>query len=182
VEGSMLSGLPELPPSTAPSVPALFEGQAGLEKIPDKLPANPSELMKMKDARKTESQPTGPVGPISAAPTTRQLSDLPLIGTPVPVVQALASGPGKELGSYQIPEMPGATTSVPATAPVPAPPTALPKVSSISEPPANYDSPQWTHPERLQRSRWRESLGEPTTTTHAASPSDSSGQLGAKAN
>src|SRR4029077_5751877 len=41
VEGGTLMGLPELPPSSAPSVPALFEGQASLDKVPEHLPAVP---------------------------------------------------------------------------------------------------------------------------------------------
>jgi len=98
---------------------------------------------------------------------------MPIIGTPVPVVQAVATGEGQELGAYQIPDM-----SCPAAS-APAPPPT--KVTSIPEPPANYDSPQWSHPERLQRSRWRESLGEPTTIPRIP-PGESSGSLGTKAN
>ena len=41
-----MTGLPELPATTAPSVPALFEGQTGLEKIPENLPSNPGDLPK----------------------------------------------------------------------------------------------------------------------------------------
>ena len=41
VEGGTLMGLPELPPSSAPSIPALFEGQATLDKIPEQLPPVP---------------------------------------------------------------------------------------------------------------------------------------------
>jgi outer membrane protein TolC len=200
MEGGTMSGLPELPPpSTAPSLPALFEGQAALEKIPEKLPANPGEvgLMKTKDTPKPGSQPTAPIGPISAAPTTRPALEMPIIGTPVPVVQALPMDKGKELGAYQIPEMPGATAtasapvSMPtatalapapaATVSAPAPMLAPTRVSSIPDAPASYDSPQWTHPERLQRTRWRESLGEPTTILGVPG-TESSGNFGAKAN
>jgi outer membrane protein TolC len=163
VEGGTMSGLPELPSSDAPSVPALFEGQTKLGEIPDRLPSGQGEAIKGKaDSAKPEAPASGPV---SAIPILPPAADKPIIGTPVPEGKKSASAPANEPGAYQIPDMPA---SAAAKAPESATPT--PTTSNSPEASPTFDQHQWNHPEKLQRARWRDSIGEPET-THTGSSS-----------
>jgi outer membrane protein TolC len=172
VEGGTLPGLPEMPQSTAPSIPALFEGQAGLEKPPDQLPPAPApgqgpseatEAGPRSESRRPESAPSG----LTAAPGTNatrlaNTDGQPIIGTPTPAAQAQKGEEKKEPGAYQIPEMAAATMPVPTPQLPPAPSTALTSstVSNSTESAATEEPMKWNHPERLQRTHWRESLGD----------------------
>jgi hypothetical protein len=163
--------LPDLPQSTAPSIPALFEGQVGLEKVPDQLPtvpgaseeqgtgggvknpaqqeapANPSEL--------PESGSLGLKGPTPSA--IQETGDKAIIGKPI---GAAAVAPKieekKEPGAYQVPDM----TAAPAAAPTAKPNSTDIAATTAPRSETSEEPPQWNHPERLQRTRWRESLGD----------------------
>lgn len=168
-EGGTLMGLPDLPASNAASVPALFEGQVPLGKIPEKLPSNPGQIMNTKtEDAKPEPLPSGP---ISAAPISPLSGYKPTLGTPIAVVEAAAPDQAKGLGAYQTPAMPSQTESIAAQPRAPAPAN----VSNVPEPPPSLNSPQWAHGERLQRTRWRESLGEEPATSHSVSAAEASG-------
>ena len=90
VEGGTLLGLPELPQSTAPSIPALFEGQAGLEKPPEQLPAVPgagagqtpmqaNETAPRSESRRPESVPSRLTEPV------QETDAKPIIGMPTAI-------------------------------------------------------------------------------------------------
>ncbi len=143
-------------------MPALFEGQTGLEKIPENLPSNPvdlpnptSDVTKPEDISKSNLDMTKPeapaVGPVSSA-VPPSADNNPIIGAPTAVNQTPRPELAKEMGAYQIPAMPGPAPSDSAM--------TVTKASQVPEPPPAFDSAKWSHPDRLQRTRWRESLGE----------------------
>jgi outer membrane protein TolC len=163
-EGGTLLGLPELPKSTAPSIPALFEGQAGLEKPPGQLPSVPGpaagqgpsqaiETAPQSESRRPELTPSGLMPPV------RETDAKPIIGMPTPAMQGPKSEEKNEPGAYQIPEMAAATAPVLTPKPTLAPPV-LTASSNAPEPVITEEPTKWSHPERLQRTRWRESLGD----------------------
>jgi outer membrane protein TolC len=172
VEGGTITGLPELPPSEAPSLPALFEGQAGLEKMPERLPSNPADLPKPTtdvtkpaddskpnmDLTKPETSAAGPVS--SLIPPSADNNRI--IGAPTAANQASPTGSVKEPGAYQIPAMPVASATGEGAMKAADTPVAVTTTSTSpdSSPVSPSKPTQWNHPERLQRSRWRESLGE----------------------
>jgi outer membrane protein TolC len=172
VEGGALLGLPELPKSSAASIPALFEGQAGLGKVPDQLPAvtgkaeEPSAGGGAKEPAEQDAPANPPGSPESSVPGFKGLTpsaqgtiDKPISGAPSPAALTPKAEEKKEPGAYQVPEMAAATSAAPNSKPNSSPPAiSTPPESITSEEPA-----QWNHPERLQRSRWRESLGGSTT-------------------
>jgi hypothetical protein len=71
----------------------------------------------------------------------------------------------KGLGAYQIPTVAEAATSVSTSAPkaeaTTFAPSPMPKAATPASASAVPEEPvQWNHPERFQRARWRESLGD----------------------
>jgi outer membrane protein TolC len=171
LEGGTMTGLPELPATTAPSVPALFEGQTGLEKIPENLPLKPGDLpkptadvTKPDDISKSNLDMTKPetpaAGPVSFAPVPPSADNNPIIGTPTAANQTALADASKELGAYQIPAMPLSSARGEGTVKAADAPATVARTSTSPVPPPPMDSSKWNHPERLQRSRWRESLGE----------------------
>jgi outer membrane protein TolC len=140
-EGGTLLGLPDLPKSTAPAVPSLFQGQAQLPPVPNELPPPPADPA----AGKVETSITN--------------SPIPQTTDTVAPVQAPAAA-----SELQKP--------IPSTPPVSQPteavtPAALPdrQPQSAETPPAR-EGARWNHPEKLQRLKWKQSLGE----TNSSSP------------
>jgi len=172
VEGGTLMGLPDLPPSSAPSVPALFEGQASLDKVPDRLPAVPASGAKAvggvgDDAGRSESHTSDASGLRGLTPPAQGKAVPPIIGAPTAAGRAPTAEETKGLGAYQIPTVAEATTSVSASAPkaeattsAPSPTLKVATPASASQPAVPEEPVQWNHPERFQRARWRESLGD----------------------
>jgi hypothetical protein len=147
-EGGTLLGRPELPTSAAPAVPSLFEGQAQLPKVPNELPPLPADPAVSKVENSIPSATTyqipGTVAPVSAPSATPELQK-PIASTP-PVSQ-------------------------PTEAVIPA---ALPdrQPQSAEIPPAR-EGGRWNHPEKLQRLKWKESLGETNSSSPTAADSSS---------
>jgi hypothetical protein len=88
----------------------------------------------------------------------------------MPAAQAPKPDEKKEPAAYQIPETAGATApaatpkssltpsiAAPSTASMPATASNAPESATAEE------SMKWNHPERLQRARWRDSLGDSAT-------------------
>src|SRR5438093_8259540 len=164
-------GLPELPPSSAPSVPALFEGQASLDKVPEHLPAVPAPGAKAvggvgDDPGRSESH-TSESGLGGLTAPAQGKAAPPIIGAPTATAKAPMVDETKGLGAYQIPTVAEAATSVSTSAPkaeattsAPSPTLKVTTAASASQPAVPEEPVQWNHPERFQRARWRESLGD----------------------
>jgi len=147
-----------------------------LEKIPENLPSNPVDLpnptadvTKPEDISKSNLDMTKPeapaVGPVSSA-VPPSADNNPIIGMPTAVNQTPRPELAKEMGAYQIPAMPGPAPSDSAM--------TVTKASQIPEPPPALDT-KWSHPDRLQRTRWRESLGETSGLRNSSSADGANG-------
>jgi hypothetical protein len=151
-EGGTLLGLPELPKSTAPAVPSLFEGQAQLPKVPNELPPPPVDPPPLPSPKLGGGEGWGVETSIANSPTP-QTTDT------VAPVQAPSTAPELQ---KPIPSAP--PVSQPTEAVTPA---ALPdKQPQSAETPPAREGARWNHPEKLQRLKWKQSLGE----TNSSSP------------
>jgi outer membrane protein TolC len=144
-EGGTMMGRPELPTSTAPSVPALFEGQAQLPEMPDHLPSDSNTSSEEDSIRKSpSSQPTGAVAPVTSLPVSTELPR----PSPMPA-------PASE-AAYSLP---------PSTGPASQP-------QKMDIPPADAGA-RWNHSESLHRQKWRQSLGDPDSSSPPSADSTS---------
>ncbi len=149
-EGGALLGLPELPRSTAPAVPALFEGQAELPKVPDQLPPMPADpaLGKVEDSTPRALTPQATNTP-TLLPASSAEVDMPKASPTPPVWEARSSATSPALPATQ----PQSSDGLPADG-----------------------GARWNHRDKLQRLKWQQSLGE----TYSSSPpsTDSAGNPG----
>src|SRR5205807_1651130 len=92
-EGGTLMGAPELPPSSAASLPALFEGRPPMPEMPEHLPApRPLDQARPKDTTKA---PATPLSELSTTKTSSSASGTASQGiTELPASDPTAGVPG----------------------------------------------------------------------------------------